>query len=481
MWITIADNILFLHKHNALPTQESIFKNQASKKAADQQHRLKINYNIKQYDNAVLKGKKQFEHIELAKKRAKNIKWKSIENLGRYLEEFETNFIGNGGKVIWAEDAKEAVDEIIHILKTSDAKKVVKSKSMATEEIELNHHLEENGIEVAETDLGEYIVQLAGEKPYHIVTPAMHKSKEDVQLLFHNKLGTAPDLTPEQLTAVARDNLRQQYIDADIGITGANFLIANTGSIALTENEGNARLSTAYPKIHIVVAGIEKIIPKLEDLALYWPLLSSYGTGQDLTVYNSIISGPKKDNETDGPEEMYIILLDNGRTNLLAKPDQRESLFCIKCGACLNACPVYKNIGGHSYNTTYSGPIGAVTTPHLKDLKEYGHLSEASSLCGKCTEVCPVNIDLHNMLQYNRRDLAEVNGKSTTEKIKWTLWKKAMLNRKHMNRGTGVKNMFLSLFFGGTWGKKKELPKVQKSFNQQWIERFGKDPKKAKK
>jgi len=478
LWITLRDKELHLHKHNTLPTQESIFKEKASKKAADQQHRLKLNYNIKQYDNAVSKGLGQFSNLELAKRRAKNIKWKSIENLGRYLEEFETNFIGNGGKVIWAEDAKEAVDEIVHILKTSNATSVVKSKSMATEEIELNHHLEQNGFEVAETDLGEYIVQLAEEKPYHIVTPAMHKSKEDVQQLFHNKLGTAPDLTPEQLTSVARDNLRQKYVEAEIGITGANFLIADTGSITLTENEGNGRLTTSFPKIHIVVVGIEKVIPNIKDLGLYWPLLSTFGTGQDLTVYNSIISGPKKDKETDGPEEMYVILLDNGRTNLIAKPDQRESLFCIKCGACLNACPVYKNIGGHSYDTTYSGPIGAVVTPHLKDLKTYGHLSEASSLCGKCTEVCPVNIDLHNMLQYNRRDLAELNGKSTTEKIKWNLWKRAMLNRKHMNRGTGVKNMFLSLFFGGAWGKKKALPKVQKSFNQQWIERFGKDPKK---
>jgi len=460
-----------------LPTQESIFKEAANKKAADQQHRLKLNYNIKQYDNAVEKGKQQFAHIDLAKRRAKNIKWQSIENLGRYLEEFETNFIGNGGKVIWAEDAKDARDEIIHILKTNDAKTVVKSKSMATEEIELNHHLEEQGVEVAETDLGEYIVQLAGEKPYHIVTPAMHKSKEDVQQLFHNKLGTAPDLSPEQLTEVARENLREIYISADVGITGANFLIANTGSIAITENEGNARLTTAYPKIHIVVVGIEKVIPNIKDLSLYWPLLSTYGTGQKLTVYNSIISGPKKDGETDGPEEMYLILLDNGRTNLIAKPDQREALFCIKCGACLNACPVYKNIGGHSYNTTYSGPIGSITTPHFKDLNTYGHLSEASSLCGKCTEVCPVNIDLHNMLQYNRRDLAELNGKSTGEKIKWGIWKKAMLNRKNMNRGTGVKNMFLSLFFSNAWGNKKELPKVQKSFNQQWIERFGKDKK----
>ena len=220
---------------------------------------------------------------------------------------------------------------------------------MVTEEIHLNEFLEKNNIESVETDLGEYIQQLDGEPPYHIVTPAMHKSKEDVAKLFAEKLGTDPNLTPEQLTLVARQNLREKYTQAEIGITGANFIIADIGAIAVTENEGNARLSCAWPKTHIVITGIEKVIPSLTDLALFWPLLATYGTGQKITVYNTIVTGPKQPGETDGPEEMYVILLDNGRTNILANEKTRESLYCIRCGACLNACPVYKNIGGHTY------------------------------------------------------------------------------------------------------------------------------------
>ncbi len=453
-------------------SNSKIFLNNAKEKSSDLKHRLKINFNISQYDKSVEKGKHQFSNIELARKKAKNRKWLAIENLDQYLEAFEANFIGRGGKVIWAEDADQAIEEILHIAKVNKVSSVVKSKSMATEEIELNHHLEKNGIEAVETDLGEYIVQLAGEKPYHIVTPAMHKSKEDVQVLFNEKLGTSPDLNPTELTAEACKRLRSKYRQAEIGITGANFIIADTGSIAITENEGNGRLSMAFPKIHIAIVGIDKIIPSIKDLEFYWPLLSTFGTGQKLTVYNNIISGPG--NDTDGPEEMYVILLDNGRTDLLAQTDQRQSMYCIRCGACLNACPVYKNIGGHSYETTYTGPIGSVITPHLKGLKEYGHLSHASSLCGKCSSVCPVNIDIHQMLLYNRRDAANEGGKGIIDKMTWFAWKKAMLNRKTMNTGSaGIKNLMLSMFFSSAWGDKKELPKIASSFNKQWQEKFG--------
>src|SRR6476659_7549916 len=294
---------------------------------------------------------------------------------------------------------------------------------MVTEEIHLNEFLEKNNITSVETDLGEYIQQLDNEPPYHIVTPAMHKSKEDVAKLFAEKLGTDPALTPEQLTLVARQVLRDKYMQAEIGITGANFIIADVRAIAVTENEGNARLSCAMPKTHIVVAAIEKVIPSLNDLALFWPLLATFGTGQKITVYNTLISGPRQPGEPDGPEEMYVILLDNGRTNLLANEKAREALYCIRCGACLNACPVYKNIGGHSYETTYSGPIGSVITPHLRDMGEWKHLSYASSLCGNCTEVCAVKINLHELLLENRHE-AVVGGKvSWQEKVAWKMWK----------------------------------------------------------
>jgi L-lactate dehydrogenase complex protein LldF len=441
-------------------------------KATDLDHRRKINFNISKYDDAVIHGKMQFSDLHLARERAKNIKWKAIEMLDQHLESFEMAFTRRGGKVIWAEDAGQALEEILAICREKDCHSIVKSKSMVTEEIKLNEFLEEHHIESVETDLGEYIQQLDGEPPYHIVTPAMHKSKEDVAKLFHEKLGTPPDLSPEQLTLVAREKLRKKYVAAEIGITGANFIIADTGAIALTENEGNARLSCAFPKTHIVVAGIEKVIPSLTDLGLFWPLLATYGTGQQLTVYNTIISGPKQPNEYDGPQDMYVILLDNGRTKILANEKTRESLYCIRCGACLNACPVYKNIGGHTYSSAYSGPIGAVITPHLQQMDDWKHLSYASSLCGNCTEVCAVKINLHELLLENRFESVQSGMAGWSEKIAWKIWKKASLSRKLMNGGNQkIKNLMVNRLFKGWTKHHAPLDFSQKTFNEMWKEK----------
>jgi L-lactate dehydrogenase complex protein LldF len=442
----------------------------AENKAFDTDHRRIINYNIGKYEVAVDRGLSRIINLENAKRRAHVVKWKVIENLDKILPEFETNFQKRGGKVIWANDAAEANKEILNIIQKAGAKTVVKSKSMVTEEIELNEFLEHNHIESIETDLGEYIVQLLGQKPYHIVTPAMHLSKEDIAKLFHEKFGTPIDFTPEQLVQKARELLREKYLQADVGITGGNFLIADTGSIALTENEGNARLSTSFPKIHIAVVGIEKIIPSITDLDLFWPMLATHGTGQNLTVYNTILSGPRQPDETDGPEEMYVILLDNGRTNLLAQKDQRQGLYCIRCGACLNACPVYKNIGGHTYSTPYSGPIGSVITPHMAGMKEFKHLSYASSLCGKCTEVCPVKIDIHKMLLLNRRDAVNEGLVPSKEKWGWMAWRKGMLSRRLEDFFSGkTKNKLMQRFFKKTWGHYRDMPNVAgKSFAEQW-------------
>lgn len=451
----------------------SSFLEKSEKKAGDLGHRQTINFNIGKYNTAVKAGKQQFADLTTARERAKNIKWRALDNLDKHLEEFEQNLTKRGGKVIWAENAQQALDEILAICKAKQCKSIVKSKSMATEEVHLNSFLAKHDIECVETDLGEYIQQLDGEPPYHIVTPAMHKSKEDVARLFAEKLGTPPDLTPQQLTLVAREKLRQKYLDAEIGITGANFIIADIGGIAVTENEGNARLSTAFPKTHIVLVGIEKMLPSINDLALFWPLLATYGTGQNVTVYNSIFSGPRQEGETDGPEEMYVILMDNGRTNILMDTEARESLYCIRCGSCLNACPVYKNIGGHSYGTTYSGPIGSVITPHLRGMESYMHLSYASSLCGNCTEVCPVRINIHELLLHNRHKAVEENYTSGGEKMSWFGWKQASLSRRMMNLVSGnVKNLFMKKFFAKAWGDDRELPVfASKSFNQLWKER----------
>jgi L-lactate dehydrogenase complex protein LldF len=442
-------------------------------KVFEMDHRRIINHNIGKYDVSVARGLSRMINLDNFKKKGHAIKWKVMENLDKFLPEFEANFQKRGGKVIWANDADEATREILNILTKARAKTVIKSKSMVTEEIHLNAFLESNNIESVESDLGEYIVQLLGQRPYHIVTPAMHLSKEDIAKLFHERFGTPADATPEQLTQKARELLREKYLNADVGITGANFLIADTGSIAISENEGNARLTTTFPKIQISIVGIEKIIPSMADLDLFWPMLSTHGTGQNLTVYNSILSGPRQPGETDGPEEMYVILLDNGRTNLLAQKEQRQGLYCIRCGACLNVCPVYKNIGGHTYETAYTGPIGSVITPHMRGMEDFKHLSYASSLCGACTSVCPVKIDIHKMLLLNRRDAVNEGLVPKKEKWGWAIWKKGMLKRSLTDFfGGKMKNRILRIFFKNSWGHFKDMPEVaEKSFSKQWVER----------
>ena len=441
----------------------------SERRAFDPVHRQTLRFNISRYNAAVLRGKQQYKDIEMARKRAARQKEESINNLERYLVEFEGKFTARGGKVIWANDAEEAVSEITKILVARGVRNVVKSKSMITEELEINRRLQAHGMTVLETDLGEYIVQLDDDKPYHIVTPVMHKSKKDIAELFHRKFNLNPESSAEEITSFVRGLLREKFVKADAGITGANFLIADTGSVVLTENEGNGVMTMSWPRIHISIAGIEKVIPSLSDLHTFLPLLATMGTGQRVTVYNSVISGSRTNGETDGPEEMYVVLLDNGRTNLLARREQREALRCIKCGACLNVCPVYKNIGGHAYGTVYSGPIGSIITPHLKGM-EYKHLSFASTLCGKCTEECPVKIQIHKILLLNRRDSVKAGHRTRTEKMVMTGYKKIMTRRKMLNIFTpGMKNLGLKIFFRKSWGTRRALPRfTEPSFNQQF-------------
>jgi L-lactate dehydrogenase complex protein LldF len=444
-------------------------------KVFDPEHRRKLLFNIGQYDKKVVEGKQGYRDLELARTRASALKTKVIENLDKYLIEWEANFIKRGGKVIWAQDAEEAMREVVGIMKKSNCKTVVKSKSMTTEEVHFNDHAEKAGIESLETDLGEYIVQLRKEHPYHIVTPAMHLSKEDVAQTFHEKQGTPITWAPPEIVAHVRKLLREKYLAAEVGVTGGNFLIADTGGVAVTENEGNALMSVAFPRVHIAIVGIEKIIPSINDLDLFWGMLAVHGTGQQMTVYNNLTTGPRQQGETDGPEEMYVVLLDNGRSDLLAQVEQRRGLNCIRCGACLNGCPIYQGVGGHAYGTTYSGPIGSVITPNMKGMAEFKHLSFASSLCGKCTEVCPVKIDIHNLLLYNRRDSVEQKTTGKTENWTWYFWKTAMLRRSTMEKGGAkLKNFMLRQFFRKAWGERREMPSVApKSFNQLWRERKG--------
>lgn len=449
------------------------FAHDAEVKAFDTSHRKTIRFNISRYDKAVARGKHQYSDLETARRRAANIKHKVISELDKYLIQFESNFEARGGKVIWAVDAQEAMKEVMAILRKHNTQHVVKSKTMTTEEVEFNHVLEKNGIESMETDLGEYIVQVAGERPYHIITPVMHKSKTDIAELFHEKFQLPIDSTPQQITTFVRKQLREKFYNADVGVTGGNFLLAEEGAVCLTENEGNGLMSVSHPKVHIAIVGIEKIIPSMRDLELFWPLLSTHGTGQHVTVYNSILFGPRQEGEPDGPEEMYVILLDNNRTHLLEQKEQRRALSCIRCGACLNGCPVYKNIGGHAYGTTYSGPIGAVITPYLCGMEQYKHLSFASSLCGRCTEVCPVKINLHELLLLNRKDSVEQGYFKPFDRLMMYGFKLIMNHRWMMDFGGGAfKNIGMRMFFRKLWGKRRTLPHFEKrNFRQQWIEK----------
>jgi L-lactate dehydrogenase complex protein LldF len=336
---------------------------------------------------------------------ANQLKKHTIDNLDYYLEQVESKVAARGGKVVFCNDGTEVADFILNLAKERGARLIVKSKSMTTEELDLNERLEHHHLEAVETDLGEYIIQLAGEKPYHIVAPALHMTRYDVAKVFTEKLGIETETVPEKQTMIARAVLREKFLAADIGITGANFVVADSGAVVVVENEGNARLTSSAPRIHIAVAGIEKLIPRAQDLSVFLKLLGRSATGQALTSYTSFLSGPRRPGEIDGPEEFYLILIDNGRTKLLANPERRQSLYCIRCGACLNHCPVYRKIGGHSYPWVYSGPIGAIITPQFHGVGTDPWLPFASSLCGACAEVCPVKIDIPKLLLDLRADV----------------------------------------------------------------------------
>ena len=380
------------------------FAKQARVMAGDLRHRQIIRKALGNYELARDKGQASFQDWQGARQLAAQTKWKAVNHLDTYLEAFVSKIEARGTKVHWASTGAQAREIILQIVRDKGARSIIKSKAMTAEEIHLNDALEKAGLNVVENDLGEFIVQLRHEAPYHIVFPSMHLTRGEISRLFEKELGSEPTNDPEELTMIARRVLRKKYLAADIGITGANFAIAETGMISITENEGNARLTAAFPKTMITLMGIEKVLPKLEDLALFLPMLATMGTGQQLTCYNSMYGGPRQPGESDGPEEWHIVLLDNHRTELLADAEQRDALHCIRCGACLNVCPIFRNVGGHTDGTPYSGPIGSVITPHLRGLQDWKHLSNASSLCGACTETCPVKIDLHHHLLQNRRN-----------------------------------------------------------------------------
>ncbi len=407
--------------------------------------------------------------------RAHEIKKDVINHLDYYLETFEKNVIANGGKVFWARDGADASEYVLKVAQGIGTRMIVKSKSMTTEEIGLTPILEKKGIEVVETDLGEYIIQLAHEMPSHITAPALHKTREEVGQLFAEKLGIPYTSVPEELCDVARKILRDKFLSAELGMSGVNFALADTGTIVVVENEGNARLSTTMPQIHIAVMGLEKVIPRFTDLPIFLRLLGRSSTGQKQTSYVSLISSPRKPGEKDGPEEFHVIILDNGRTDILADPKMRESLFCIRCGACLNTCPIYQRVGGHSYGSVYSGPIGAVITPLFQGLSNAKDLPFASSLCGACSAICPVKIDIHHMLLWLRKQVVESRQTPWQERLAMKLFLVGMKDNRIYSLGSWA--LRLALKFSGKslkipgWTETRDFPlPAEKSFKTLWKE-----------
>lgn len=352
------------------------------------------------------------------------VKRHTLGRLADYLTELESQVLAAGGQVHWARDGVEATQIITSIARRA-GRRVVKSKSMTTEEIHLNAALERAGMRVTETDLGEYLVQLAGETPSHIIAPVVHKSTEAIADLLVAKLGVPRYTEPHELTAVARRVLRDRFLEADVGITGVNFAVAETGTLVIVENEGNARLVTSLPRVHVAVMGIEKVIPRLADLAVFLTLLPRAATGQRMSCYVSLLTGPRRPGERDGPEALHLVIMDNGRSAIHADPVMREALSCIRCGACLNVCPIFERTGGHAYGSVYSGPIGAVLTPLFRGVREAGTLPFASSLCGACGEICPVKIDLPGLLLELRARVVTTGGGPVRERLFIAGWSAA--------------------------------------------------------
>ena len=367
--------------------------------------------------------------FERLRETARAVKRHTIENLDFYLAQFADNVERHGAHVHWASSAEEVCRIAVEVVKKSAAREVVKAKSMVGEEVELNHAIEAAGVRPVETDLGEFIIQLAGERPAHIVAPAIHKTREDVSKLFADHLQSERTTVPEELTAIARRALREMFQKAGVGVSGANFAVAETGSVVTIENEGNIRMCTTVPRVHIALIGIEKLVPRLADLAVFLRLLGRSGTGQKLTTYTSVLTGPRRPGE-DGPEEMHVIMVDNGRVKALADPKMREMLYCIRCGACLNTCPVYRKIGGHAYGGVYSGPIGALVTPEYIGLSAARELPFASSLCGACRDVCPVKINIPDLLLHLRHEAQtqapQPGAGALPEPLMFRLWAWAM-------------------------------------------------------
>ncbi len=414
---------------------------------------------------------------------AHDIRRHVMDHAAAYLAQFEERATAAGARLHFAADGEEAARLICDIASRHGRRVAVKSKSMTGEEIDLTHALERAGLETIETDLGEYIIQLAGEPPSHITAPALHKSRGEIGRLFADKLGIEYSDDPGHLTKVARRILREDFLRADVGVSGVNFAVAESGSLCIVENEGNARLSTSLPRVHIAVMGFEKLLPDFESLSLFLSMLARSATGQRITCYTSLLTGPRREGEHDGPDELHIVVLDNGRTRMLADPRLREALLCIRCGACMNVCPVYQKIGGHGYGSIYPGPIGSVLTPVFSGEDRAAAMPFASSLCGACAEICPVRIDLHHLLLHWRERISEKRSGKYSERALMGIFRFAAAHTWLFDLGGRLMRLIAPLLRdvdGGmrvpVWGRTRGFPDLpESSFRQMWKEKTGRE------
>lgn len=419
-------------------------------------------------------------HGQAMRQQAAQAKRFALANLPDLLVQAEANLQANGVTVLWAVDAAEAGAHVLEIARRHHVRKVAKSKSMVTEEIGLNEVLETADIETVETDLGEYILQLNQEAPSHIVAPVIHKSKESIRHIFEREIQMPPTDSAADMAHFARQQLRQAFLSADMGVSGGNFIIAETGSICLVTNEGNARMVTSLPRVHVAVVGIEKIAATLDDYVTLTQVLSRSATGQKLTVYTHLVNGPRRPEDVDGPEHVYVVLVDNGRSRIYANPDYVEALACIRCGACLNTCPVYQSVGGHAYGWVYPGPIGSIITPLLNGIDQATPLPFASTLCGSCKEACPVDIDLPRMLLTLRRDLVAAGQTERSFAAGIKLWAESMARPGVYRFGSRVAKLSnranlkkLPGVLGG-WTDHRTPPQFASlSFREAWAAKYG--------
>ena len=447
---------------------QTIFK-RGCEVAFNEEHWQKINYSTGCYEQSFAKGKENYRNLDLEKQRAYTLRNKSLLNLEKLMVDFETHFTDNGGKVLWARNADDALTMIFDLICKEKVNAITRSNSTILDEIELNGFLERKNIRIVETEIGRFVLHAAKQKPYHPLSPSIHLSKEENNAILTEYFKLKADSSVKQMVNFVRHEVGIESKDAPICITGANFLLSESGGVVLTENEGNILKSSSSARIHIVVAGIDKMIPTIDDLSVLLPLLSLHASGQSMAACNTITFGPAKTG--NGPEQMYVILLDNNRSSLLSHEKQRKVMSCIHCGACVSVCPVYKNIGGYSYGTKHIGPVGTVMTPLMEGLEEYDHLNAACSLCGKCVEICPVKIPLDDLIIENRHlAITEKTGNSRYDAlVKAMIWH--CKSRKKMDSPLFLKKLELKRFLGPIFGDRPMPEFASKSFSQQWRER----------